>query len=248
LGYGLPHHSSYIPPYRRAELIRKLISCNLTHIHVGNLNCRGQLEHTRETLLEVKDEKYGERILGASVLTPIMANSFLTTGADELIIPVDLRFPFPVESCRLLEPEIRTAMSNGYSVRLQIDGIMESTDEQLSDIIEFYNKLNITYISILDSDGLCTPAYLSLLLKPIKDRVFHNHIALGFKDDQLTGLANIHTAIEEGITTFHTTISGLGGYIGTSKLIRYATEMNLNHPVNDLNQLHQVEKWWNQLY
>jgi isopropylmalate/homocitrate/citramalate synthase len=170
-----------------------------------------------------------------------MIGSFMTSGADELVIPVDLRLPFCIESSILFKEAIFLARSNGYTVRLHIDGIFESTEEECRRLIEHFAYLGITHLSILDGDNKCTPAFLSLMLYWIKDLVPKDRIALGF---QSKDFSNIYTAFEEGITTYHTSLGGFGNYTNTLQLAKFAQEQHIEVPNIRLSHLHKTDLWW----
>jgi hypothetical protein len=244
IAYGLPSISKLIPVHTRSELVKKLTLCGVDHIYTGNLNCNGPLFGTREVLLDAKDFNYGERTLGASILTPTMVRSFLSSGADELVIPIDLRFPFSVESSILFNDSIHLARSNGHTVRIHVDGIGETSDTEFRLLVEHFSRLGMTHLSIVDSDGLCTPSYLSVLLDSIRDLVAKDKIALGFQDHVLNGLSNVYTGIEEGITTFHTSLGGVGSYISTLKFIQFMKEQHYSIPSIQVSKLRETERWW----
>ena len=239
--YGLPSVNRFVPVHIRTELIKRLISSGVSNIYTGNLNCNGPLFGTRDLLLETKDVGYGERTLSASLLTPTMTRSFMTSGADEMVIPVDLRVPFSAESSILFKDEISLARSNGHSVRLQVNGVFHSTEEEFRRLIEQFVFAGITHLSILDDDGTFTPSFLSLVLHWVKNLVPKDQIALGF---QQKGLCNIYTAIEEGITTYHTSLGGLGNYTNTLHLIEFAQKQVLEIPNLRPFQLRETDRWW----
>ncbi len=244
ISYGLPSIPKIVPVHTRSELVKKLVSCGVHQIHTGDLNCNGPLFGTRDLLLDTKDTGYGDRILGASILTPTMVRSFLTSGADELIIPIDMRFPFLIETSLLFKDSILLARSNGHTIRLQVDGIANTNDKDFRILMEHFSLLGITHLSIIDSDGLCTPAYLSILLDAIKDLIPKDKIALGFQDHILNGLSNVYIGIEEGITTFHTSLGGVGSYINTLKFIQFMKDQHYSFPEIQVSKLRDTERWW----
>jgi hypothetical protein len=239
--YGLPSINRYVPIHTRSELIKRLISSGIYNIYTGNLNCNKSLFGTRDLLLDTKDIGYGERTLSASIVTPTKIRSFLSSGADELVIPVDLRFPFFVEEIILFKDEISLARSNGHTVRLQLDGICDSSFEEYLRLIEQCVFIGITHLSILDRDNMYTPSILSLMLHFIKDIVPKDHIALGFCSKNLS---NIYTAIEEGITTYHTSLGGIGNYTNTLQLAEFAQKHCIEIPNLHIANLRNTDRWW----
>ena len=239
--YGLPSINRFVPVHTRTELIKKLISSGISNVYAGNLNCNGSLFGTRDLLLDTKDIGYGERTLSTSVLTPTMIRSFMSSGADELVIPVDLSLPFCIETSLLFKDEIFLVRSNGHTVRVQIDGICNSSEENCRRLIEHFVFSGITHLTLLDGEGLCTPSSLSLILRWVKDLVPKDCIALGFQNKSLS---NVYTGIEEGIETYHTSLGGLGNYTNTLQLVEFAREQNIEIPNVCLSDLRKTDRWW----
>ena len=241
ISYGLPSINRFVPVHTRTELIKKLVSSGISNVYAGNLNCNGSLFGTRDLLLDTKDIGYGERTLSTSALTPTMIRSFMSSGADELVIPVNLRIPFYLETSLLFKDEIFLARSNGHNVRLQIDGICESNEEDCRRLIEHFVLSGITRVTLLVGERICTPSFISLLLRWMKDLVPKECIALGF---QHKSLSNVYIGIEEGIETYHTSLGGLGNYTNTLCLAEFAREQKIEIPNLDLFRLRETDRWW----
>ena len=237
--YGLPSVKQFVPVHVRTELIKRLVDSGISNIYAGNLNCNGPLFGTRDVLLDTKDIGYGERTISASLLTPTMTRSFMTSGADEIIIPIDLSVPFSAESSLLFKDEMCLARSNGHSIRLQLSGITHSTEEECRRVIEHFVFAGVTHLSILDDEGTFTPSFLCLILHWIKDLVPKEQIALGF---QQKGLSNVYTALEEGITTYHTSL--IGNYTNTVQLVEFAQRHVFEIPNLRPFQLQETDRWW----
>jgi hydroxymethylglutaryl-CoA lyase len=66
-------------------------------------------------------------------------------------------------------------------------------------------------VAVSDTIGIAHPGQVPHVLEAVAARVPLRHIALHFHDTRGTALANVLTALEQGVTTFDSSAGGLGG-------------------------------------
>jgi hydroxymethylglutaryl-CoA lyase len=66
-------------------------------------------------------------------------------------------------------------------------------------------------VAVSDTIGVAHPGQVTHVLEAVAARVPLRHIALHFHDTRGTALANVLTALEQGVTTFDSSAGGLGG-------------------------------------
>jgi hydroxymethylglutaryl-CoA lyase len=71
--------------------------------------------------------------------------------------------------------------------------------------------MGIHEIALGDTTGMANPLMVSRLLERIKPRFGRTGLALHFHDTQGLALANILTALQQGVDIFDGSIGGLGG-------------------------------------
>jgi hypothetical protein len=223
---GFQTRKSIVPLDIRKNLIRKILSTGITHVQVGNLNDHAAHPLTRHLLHELKDERYGDRMVGTAMLHPDTLPIFLSSGADELILPVDMDLPYSVETAALFKPICNHLQSNYYPIRLQLSGSFSHPAIDVINVIESYVTAGVNRVSLLDQKGEATPSKVFVLSRMAKEVISSKQIAYGFQFTRHGAFANHHTALEEGIRTFHSCLGGIGNWTDTSFLLSFLYHQN----------------------
>jgi hydroxymethylglutaryl-CoA lyase len=72
-------------------------------------------------------------------------------------------------------------------------------------------KLGVYEVSVGDTIGVATPAQVRNMMKLLKRAAPLKKIAMHFHDTRGTALANVVASLEAGVTTFDSSLGGLGG-------------------------------------
>lgn len=83
--------------------------------------------------------------------------------------------------------------------------------KKLHHVTEKFFKLGAYEVSIGDTIGVATPNQVRDYLKVLKKEFPVDKLAMHFHDTRGMGVTNIHSSLEEGITTFDSSAGGLGG-------------------------------------
>jgi hydroxymethylglutaryl-CoA lyase len=121
------------------------------------------------------------------------------------------------ETYPILERVVKEALLEDKSVRGYVstvfgcpyDGNIEI--DQVMRVSEKLFEMGISELSLGDTIGVANPKQVHLLLEQFLKRFPTKKLALHFHDTRGLALANIYAALQMGITTFDSSIGGLGG-------------------------------------
>lgn len=112
-----------------------------------------------------------------------------------------------------------TRFAAGHPVRL--NGSIATTfgcpfegkidEDRVLQIVEAYQALGITGISLADTTGMANPRQVERLVKRVLQRVSARDLTLHFHNTRGLGLCNVLAAYEAGARRFDAALGGLGG-------------------------------------
>ena len=85
------------------------------------------------------------------------------------------------------------------------------TLEDVTEVVANFRELGCDDINIADTIGVATPNHVYTLLDHLKHEVPVNQLSMHFHDTYGQGMANICASLQAGITTFDSSVAGLGG-------------------------------------
>jgi hydroxymethylglutaryl-CoA lyase len=85
------------------------------------------------------------------------------------------------------------------------------TLEDVTDVVANFRELDCDDINIADTIGVATPNKVYTLLEHLKDEVPVNKLSMHFHDTYGQGIGNICASLQAGVTTFDSSVAGLGG-------------------------------------
>lgn len=83
--------------------------------------------------------------------------------------------------------------------------------EEVVKIAHTYRDLGLKRIALGDTTGMATPPLVKALCRALREAVPELEVALHFHNTRGIGLVNVYAGLAEGITTFESSIGGLGG-------------------------------------
>ncbi len=98
---------------------------------------------------------------------------------------------------------ISTVFGCPYEGKVDFKRVMEITD--------FFLQTGVSQVSLGDTTGMGNPLQIRKNLNTALDRFHADKLALHLHDTRGLGLANAFVGLEAGITTFDTSIGGMGG-------------------------------------
>ncbi|BBW96093.1 hydroxymethylglutaryl-CoA lyase [Geobacillus sp. FSL W8-0032] len=159
----------------------------------------------------VPNEKGLERALGAGVDEVGVFMSASETH-NEKNINKTIAATFPV-----LEAVVKTAKQAGKTVRGYVSTVFGCPYEgavpvdQVLTVADRLLVMGVDELSLGDTIGVATPKQVEEVLAEVLRRFPVDRIAMHFHDTRGTALANIVVSMEMGITTFDSSLGGLGG-------------------------------------
>lgn len=98
---------------------------------------------------------------------------------------------------------VSTVFGCPYEGKVDFKRVMEITD--------FFLQTGVSQVSLGDTTGMGNPLQIRKNLNTALDRFHADKLALHLHDTRGLGLANAFVGLEAGITTFDTSIGGMGG-------------------------------------
>lgn len=249
---GLQNESQLIKTEDKVEWINRLSETGLSYIEVTSFvhpKWIPQLADAKEVLTEIKRKKditYAALIPNMKGLT-----SALEVGLDEASIfmsaseshnknninkTIDETYP-------VLKEVVDEAKKTNVSVRGYVSTVIGCpyegpiAPEQVLKVVDRLVEMGVSEISLGDTIGVGVPTQVEKLLEVLLHHFPANLFAMHFHDTRGTALANIVKSLEMGITTFDSSVGGLGGCpyakgasgnVATEDLLYLLSEMGID--------------------
>ncbi|MCG6793891.1 hydroxymethylglutaryl-CoA lyase [Geobacillus sp. YHL] len=159
----------------------------------------------------VPNEKGLERALGAGVdEVGVFMSASETHNQKNINKTIAATFP-------VLEAVVKTAKQAGKTVRGYVSTVFGCPYEgpvavdQVLMVADRLLAMEVDELSLGDTIGVATPKQVEDVLAEVLRRFPVERIAMHFHDTRGTALANILVSMEMGITTFDSSLGGLGG-------------------------------------
>jgi len=115
-----------------------------------------------------------------------------------------------VEVCRIAGAagiDVNGAIATAFGCPFEGDVPMEA----VFDISRAYHRLGIRHLTLGDTTGMATPPLVKERVRTLARELPDMEVALHFHNTRGIGLVNVYAGLEEGITTFESSVGGLGG-------------------------------------
>ncbi len=223
---GLQNESSFVSTRHKVELVNLLAQTGLQHIEVTSFV-------SAKAIPQLAD---GEDVFHAINKPPgihfsaLVPNEYgmqkaLAAGVREIAIFTAASEQFNqrnincsiTESIARFKPVIALAKAHRIPVRGYISCTLgcpyegDIKPEQVLNVACQLQELGADELSLGDTIGVGPPRQPRDLITPIKSPLPLANIAMHFHDTYGQAIANIHTALECGITRFDSSVAGLGG-------------------------------------
>ncbi len=117
------------------------------------------------------------------------------------------RLPRMIEIARSAKLKIRAGLATAF-------GCPFEGDVPVSRVVEVVSKiaaLGINHLSLADTTGMADPRQVSDLLQKLQSAFPKLTFSVHFHNTRGAGMANVIAALEEGISTFDSSVGGVGG-------------------------------------
>ncbi|AEH47751.1 hydroxymethylglutaryl-CoA lyase [Parageobacillus thermoglucosidasius] len=223
---GLQNEKTAIPTEDKIAWINQLSQTGLTYIEITSFvhpKWVPQLADALEVATRIErapgvtyaalvpNQKGLEKALAAEVdEVAVFMSASETHNRKNINKSIEETFP-------VLEEVVKTAKQEGKTVRGYVSTAFgcpyegNVAIEQVIRVSERLFAMGIDELSLGDTIGVATPKQVLELLEAVLQRFPKEKLAMHFHDTRGTALANILVSLEMGITTFDSSLGGLGG-------------------------------------
>ena len=223
---GLQNEKQDVPAAVKIELINRLSDAGFRNVESGSFVSPKWVPQMA-TSMEVMAGIMRKPGVIYSVLTPNMKGfeGALAAKADEVVIfgAASEAFSQKNINCSIAESIERfravaeAAKANGMRVRAAVSCALgcpyqgEVSIESVVDCVMRFADLGCDDIGIADTIGVGTPAHVSAVFEAAAKAFPLNKISGHFHDTYGQACANVLACLELGVSTFDTSVAGLGG-------------------------------------
>ncbi len=223
---GLQNEKAIVPTEVKVELIDRLTDAGLPAIEATSFvspKWVPQMADNASVMAQIR-RKRGVRY---PVLTPNLKGfeAALAAGCDEVAVFVAATESFSTKNinCSIAEsiararPVADAARRHGVRVRGYISCVLgcpyegDVAPERVREVAAALHTMGCYEISLGDTIGTGTPGKTQTLVATVASAVPLESLAGHFHDTYGQALANVYAAMELGIATFDSSVSGLGG-------------------------------------
>ncbi|HNY46893.1 MAG TPA: hydroxymethylglutaryl-CoA lyase, partial [Casimicrobium sp.] len=223
---GLQNEKQEIPAAIKIELVNRLSDAGFRNVESGSFVSPKWVPQMA-TSAEVMAGIIRKPGVIYSVLTPNMKGfeGALASGADEVVIFGAASEAFSqknincsiAESIERFRPVAEAAKANGMRVRAAVSCALgcpyqgEVSIESVVDCVRRFADLGCDDIGVADTIGVGTPARVSAVFEAAARAFPIDQISGHFHDTYGQACANVLACLELGVSTFDTSVAGLGG-------------------------------------
>lgn len=223
---GLQNEKSNITVEQKVELINRLSKTGLAHIESASFVSPKWVPQMASSDLVMKDIEKKEGII-YSALTPNMRGfeNAIASGCKQMAVFAAASEGFSQknincsisESLKRFEPIIEAAKSHNIPVRGYVSCVIacpydgETEPSQVSTLTKEILDMGCYEVSLGDTIGVGTPLKTAKMLEACLHDSSTSQLAGHFHDTYGQALANVLIAMQMGISTFDSSVAGLGG-------------------------------------
>jgi hydroxymethylglutaryl-CoA lyase len=223
---GLQNEKAIVPTEVKVGLIDRLTAAGLPSIEATSFvspKWVPQMADNASVMAQIR-RRPGVRY---PVLTPNIKGfeAALAAGCDEVAVFVAASEAFSLknincsiaESLALVRPVVDAARAHGVRVRGYISCVLgcpyegDVAPERVRDVAAALDSMGCYEVSLGDTIGTGTPGKARTLIATVAAVVPIGKLAGHFHDTYGQALANVYAAMESGVATFDSSVSGLGG-------------------------------------
>lgn len=264
---GLQNEANFVPTEHKIELINCLSQTGLGRIEITSFvhpKAIPQLQDSEEIVKKIErkpgiiystlvpNERGLERALAAGV-----EEIALFVSASETHNQKNVKMSIS-DSLKGFRNIAEKALTHGIRMRGYVVTAFgcpyegRINPEKVESIVDEYRTLGVHEIALGDTTGMANPVQVSRMVSRILRRLDEKtSLALHFHDTRGVALANILSALQEGVVIFDGSIGGLGGCpyapgasgnVATEDLVNMLQEMGIETGI-DLNRLIDCAKY-----
>lgn len=224
---GLQNETKILDNHVRAEFVRQLTEAGIKNIEIGafvSVDKVPQMAQSKELIAHLMKEN---KNISYRALVPNEKGmkDALDSGIKEVAIFASCTETFSQknincsidESFDRFSAVMKLAKKNKIKVRGYLSTCFycpyegKTNPKKVFELAKKMKHLGVYEISIGDTIGAASPTEVDFLIKGLKKILPVKMIAMHFHDTRGTAIANVLASLKLGITTFDTSLGGLGG-------------------------------------
>ncbi|MBK6900866.1 MAG: hydroxymethylglutaryl-CoA lyase [bacterium] len=225
---GLQAEKQVVPTGQKIAWIEAVLSSGADVVQIGSFvhpEKVPQMADTDELFRALDAASRGGTVLSGLVLNERGLERGLACGVDLFCLGVSASETHSqkntgmgsAEAQRRIIAAAAEAVAAGKRVQVSVQSAFGCgfegpiPQERVLDIVRAYLEAGLTNISLADTAGHAHPAQVRRLFGEILRLAPEIRCTCHFHDTYGLGMANIHAAMESGVTSFETSFAGLGG-------------------------------------
>lgn len=224
---GWQNHNVIIPPETKIKYIKKMIDCGVKKIEVTsfvNPKYVPQMAGAREVMEGVRSYIEDKNVTAmALALNKRGVEDARAAGFKHVVFVLSASEEHNLRNSRCT---IQDSLDTFKSLAKEAEGLNivlalpctfgspfgdEIPLDRIKWLIDEAEKVGVVEFGVADTAGISNPENTGMVLRSIKDYTDVNKINLHMHDTYGMGLANVHVALEEGVTLFDASLGGMGG-------------------------------------
>lgn len=264
---GLQNEKQHIQTETKVSLCERLLQAGVSRLEAAAFvspKWVPQMADGSNVLAKLVSQK-GSAALSALVPNLKGMESAVAAGVDEVVVFTAASEAFTqknincsiAESIERFKPVIEMAIANQIHVRGSISCALgcpyqgEVAVDSAAEVAQRLADIGVSEFDVADTIGVGTPAQVSRVFECAANAVGVHRLAGHFHDTYGQALANILASLQVGVSTFHSSIAGLGGCpyakgatgnVATEDVVYMLHGMGIQTGL-DLNQLVLVGQW-----
>ena len=266
---GLQNEKKVLSLNTRKELIERLSTTGIKNIEIGSfvndkiipsmqdsIKLSKSLQKPKNvnySVLVPNEKRYLEGVVGNKNIDEIVLFVSASDTFNKLNIHTTLDTAF-----KRFEDIALHAKLDGLSLRGSISCALGCPYEghikpsKVIDIIERYLSLGVDTIDIADTIGCGTRnKIINILEECLNNKIPNERLTGHFHDTKDSALTLVEECMKRGVTTFHTSIGGLGGCpynptkagnLSTEKLLYYCLNREIETNI-DICEINKISRW-----
>lgn len=223
---GLQNEESIVSVENKIELIERLTAAGLKMVEIASFVSPRWVPQMADSARVLSSIRRTNKTNYSALVPNIKGlEAALSAGAEEIAIFGSASETFSqknincsiAESLIRFEPILKTARNQGIPVRGYVSCALgcpyegEIRPTVVSALAQSMIEMGCYEVSLGDTNGVGTPGKTKSLLEEVARRVPVRRIAGHYHDTYGQAIANIYASLEVGISTFDSSIAGLGG-------------------------------------
>jgi len=263
---GLQNEANFVPTEQKIELIHRLSETGLRRIEITSFvhpKAIPQLQDSEEIVKRI--ERKPSIIYSTLVPNERGLERALAAGVEEIALFVSASETHNQKNVKMSTGDslrgFRNIAGKALTHGIRMRGYVVTAfgcpyegrinPEKVEFIVDEYRSLGVHEIALGDTTGMANPVQVSRMVNRILRRLEKTSLALHFHDTRGAALANILSALQEGVVIFDGSIGGLGGCpyapgasgnVATEDLVNMLEEMGIETGI-DLNRLISCAKY-----